>query len=268
MNRYKALFLSVFLAFSVCSLFSQPSIGPRAEVGIEENLNGYIPDQLKLVNENGDTVILNRLLDKPTVLSLVYYRCPGICSPLMEGIAEVIDQTDLKLGKDYQVFTVSFDPREPYHLAVSKKKNYLNRMQKKALAQEHWKFFVGDSASVAELTDSVGFKYKRTGNDFVHSASLIMISESGKITRYLNGTYFLPFEFKMAILETSKGKAGPTINKVLQYCYSYDPTGQKYVLNITRVVGILTIIVAVVIFLILTIPPIIKKRKRQKQGKE
>ena len=80
-----------------------------------------------------------------------------------------------------------------------------------------WKFFISDSASIAKATNAVGFKYKRQGNDFLHAASVMVISPDGKITRYLNGLYFLPFEFKMAIIEANKGQSGPTINKVLQF---------------------------------------------------
>ena len=124
------------------------------------------------------------------------------------------------------------------------------------------KFFVSDSANIAKLTNSVGFKYKRTGNDYIHTGTLIFLSDKGKITRYLNGTRFLPFEFKMAVIETSKGQSGPTINKVLQYCYSYDPSGQGYVLNITRVAGIVIMFILLVIFASLSAKSIIKKHKK------
>jgi len=108
----------------------------------------------------------------------------------------------------------------------------------------------------------VGFKYKPAGNDFVHAAALIVISPDRKITRYLNGTYFQPFEFKMALIEASKGQAGPTINRVLQYCYSYDPQGKQYVLSITRVMGIMISLIAVAIFLWLSLRPLFRKKQQ------
>ncbi len=223
-----------------------------------EKLNEYIPLDAMLVDENGDTLIIGDLIDKPTILNFVYYRCPGICSPLMDGLADVIDATDLVLGKDYQALTISFDPREETFLATRKKNNYLNLMEKKDQAQEGWRFFTSDSLNIKKLTDATGFRYKPTGNDFIHSATLIIVDREGKITRYMNGIYFLPFEMKMTILDAAEGKAGPTINRVLQYCYSYDPEGQKYALNITKVTATLILFFALLLLLVLVI---VRKRK-------
>lgn len=258
-----------FFLFIAASLFifnlnyAQPEIStlPEPEIGIVEQLDKYIPEGILIKNEAGDTVDVKEIIDKPTAISLVYYRCPGICSPLMDGIAQVIDKTNLELGKDYQVLTISFDPTESIDMAINKKRNYLNLMNKKDIAQEHWKFFVSDSANIAKLTKALGFKYKKTGNDFLHAATLMFISPDGKITRYLNGTYFLPFELKLALVEASQGISGPTMNKVLQYCYSYDPVGQEYVLNITKVAGIIIIFFALIVFLIL----VLGKRKTVKE---
>jgi protein SCO1 len=248
-----------FFLFSLLCLFipilnyGQPKVEtlPGPEIGIVEKLDEFIPEGIMIENENGDTVDLKSIINKPTAISLVYYRCPGICSPLMDGIAQVIDKTDLIIGEDYQVLTISFDPTESMEMGIKKKKNYLNLMIKKELANQSWQFFVTDSSNISKLTKAVGFKYKKTGNDFLHAATLIFISPEGKITRYLNGTYFLPFELKLALVEASQGISGPTMNKVLQYCYSYDPVGQKYVLNITKVAGIIIIFLALVIFLVL-----------------
>jgi protein SCO1/2 len=228
------------------------------EVGIIEKLDQYIPMDAMLVDEQGDTVVIGDLIDKPTILNFVYYRCPGICSPLMDGLAKVMDQTDLELGKDYQALTISFDYREGTDLAIHKKNNYLNLMEKKEQAKKGWLFFTTDSVNIARLTEATGFRFKPTGNDFIHAAALIIVDPEGKITRYMNGIYFLPFEMKMSIIDAASGKSGPTINRVLQYCYAYDPEGQKYVLNITKVSATLIIFIAVVMFLVLVF---FRKRK-------
>jgi len=206
------------------------------------------------------------MVDKPTIVNLVYYRCPGICSPIMEAIADVIDKMDLTLGEDFQVLTISFDPTESIDLARRKKNNYLNLMDSDSLARTHWKFFISDSLSVAKLTQSVGFKYKRTGNDFIHAGTIIVISPDRKITRYLNGTYFLPFEVKMSIIEASKGQSMPTVNRILQYCYSYDPAGRKYVMNVTKVTGSVIIFFGLFLFLYLIIKPAIRKKKAKQEN--
>src|SRR6056297_2740795 len=253
----------MFLTFLLCmtaNMQSQDLAQQSLEIGVEEKLNNYIPLDAYLFNIDGDTVYLRDIYDKPTIINFVYYRCPGICSPLMDGLAEVIDKSDLVIGEDYQAITISFDPRESAMLAERKKNNYQNLMEKKDQAAIGWTFYTGDSANIAKLTDAVGFRYKAVGNDFIHSATLVVTSPEGKITRYMNGIYFLPFELKMSVLDASEGKTGPTINKVLQYCYSFDPEGQEYVFNITKVAGTLIIFFGVVIFLVL----ILAKRKKTK----
>ena len=230
------------------------------EIGVIEKLDTYIPMDAMLIDEHGDTVIIGDLIDKPTILNFVYFRCPGICSPLMDGLADAMDGTDLVLGEDYQALTISFDPREGTFLAVKKKNNYLNLMKKKEQAEEGWLFFTSDSTNVSNLTEATGFRYKPTGNDFIHAATLIIVDPKGKITRYMNGIYFLPFELKMSILEAAESKSGPTINRVLQYCYSYDPEGQKYVMNVTKVAGTLIIFMGLVLFLVLVF---VRKRKKE-----
>lgn len=228
------------------------------EIGIVEHLDTYLPKDIYLIDENNQKVVLTDLIDKPTVINFVYYRCPGICSPLMEGLANVMEASDLVPGKDYQVLTISFDPRETIDLGIRKKANYLNLVTKKEEMTKGWKFFVSDSASIAKGTNAVGFKYKPQGNDFTHVASVTVVSPKGKITRYLNGVTFLPFDFKMAIIESSKGMSAPTINKIMQFCFSYDPISHSYVLNVTQISGVLILFVASLFFLVLIFKP---KRK-------
>ncbi len=250
----------ILLSFSPVFLSGQNTASVTIpDIGITEKLDEYVPGDIRLLNQDGDTVTLRSLLNKPTILSLVYYRCPGICSPLMNGLAEVIRKSDMKIGDEYQVLTLSFDSRETPELARKKRENYLSQISKPE-ARNGWFFFTADSINIARTTDAVGFRFKQTGNDFVHAASLIVLSPDGKITRYLNGIQFLPFEMKMAVVEASKGISGPTINKILQFCYSYDPKGQQYVLNITRISGIIIIFIAISIFLILLIKPLFKPK--------
>ncbi len=223
------------------------------EVGIIEHLDQYVPQDIMLIGEDGDTVLLGQLVDKPTIINLVYYRCPGLCSPQMEGLADVIDKVGLELGKNYQALTISFDPTENIELAKRKKNNALNMMAHPEDARNYWKFFISDSASIARLTDAIGFQYKKRGNDFIHTASIAILSPERKITRYLNGTYFLPFEMTMALTEASEGISAPTVNRILQFCFAYDPAGQKYVLSMTRVGFIFIMLGAVTLVLILSL---------------
>ena len=257
------IILSLLFIPGICG--GQTAITPQnVEIGIEEHLDEYIPADIVLTGEKGESVTLGSLIDKPTIINLVYYRCPGICSPLMEGLADVMGKVDLELGKDYQVLTISFDPRESIELALRKKNNYLNLMSNPEPARENWKFFVGDSLNIARLTGAVGFKYRRTGNDYIHAASIMVVSPQRKITRYLNGTYFLPFEITMALTEASEGVSAPTVNRILQYCFSYDPAGNKYVLSMTRVAFPIITLTVIVLVLIL----IVRTRKNKKKTAE
>ncbi len=234
MRLLHLLLLTFFLIGPLFSQVTPPVEGQPELLGIYEKLDEYVPDDVMLTDEKGNPVNFKSLIDKPTVLTLVYYTCPGICSPLLDGVAEVIGRSDLVLGKDFQVLTVSFNHKETYHLAKSKKKNYVAQV-KKEIDTTQWKWMVGDSLNIHKLTNSVGYQFKQVGNDFVHAAAIMILSPDGKITRYLYGVYFLPFDLKMAVSEAAAGRSGPTINKILNYCFSYDPDGKKYVFNITKV---------------------------------
>jgi len=232
----KASLLSVLMFLMISTSLRAEDASPKKEIGFDEKLGETIPLDLKFLDEHGQTVILRDLIDKPVIFCLVYYRCPGLCSPLLRGVADVIDRMDLEAGKDFKVITIGFDPKETYLTASEKKDNYLVSM-KKQIPNDSWRFLVGDSMSTAAITDAVGFRYIPQGNDFMHAAAIMTISPQGKIARYLYGTEFQPLDVKMALIEASEGRTGPTISKLMKLCYSYDPAGKKYVLNLTRIAG-------------------------------
>jgi len=224
------LFLSNFL-------FAQEEYGSQnPEIGIVEKLGESIPNDIVLTNEYGQQVNLKTLITKPTVFSLVYFRCPGICSPLLNGVSKVVDKVDLEPGKDYNLITVSFDPTEDYIMAAGKKENYLAGLNIK-ISTDSWRFLTGDSINTKKICDALGFRFQKQGNDFAHGASLMMVSHEGKIVRYLPGSDYLPFDFKMAVTEATEGKVVPSISKIVKMCFSFDPDGRKYVLDVTRVAG-------------------------------
>lgn len=174
-----------------------------------------------------------------------------------------MDKTDLEMGDDYQVYTISFSHTESPPLARKKKKTY-QKLVSHGDTDNSWKFFTGDSTTISRLLDQVGFKVKKDGKEYIHPGTLIVISPKGKITRYLYGsTYFLPFDLKMAIVEAEDEKSGPTINKMLKYCFSYDPEGQKYVLNFTKISGSIILLIALTLLGTLVIRGRSKKIKSQ-----
>lgn len=243
------LFIIAFALVFTGNLWSQES----DELGIYEKLDQYLPDDLYFVTDNFDTVNLLSRIDKPTVIVPVYYECPGLCSPLLEGVSDVISKATIELGKDYQVFTISFNPAERTKLAREKKETYGRLVKKNTDVQFGWIFHTGDSLNIDRLLSSLGYRIKKEGKDWIHPGAIIVVSPQGKITRYLHGTYFLPFDLKMAIVEASEGKSGPTINKVLKFCFSYDAEGKKYVFNVTKVSGSIIILLALGFFISLVI---------------
>jgi len=262
MKQLALLAFSLFFISLSNPCFSQENPVSN-ELGVYEHLDEYISDDLVFTDELFNEVNLKDAIDKPTILCLVYYECPGICSPLMNGLAEAMDQVDINLGKEYQVFTVSFNSVEKPPLARKKKQTYA-KLVSHGDTENSWRFFTGDSAMIEKLLDEVGFKVKKEGTQFIHPGTLIMLSPEGKITRYLYGsTYFLPFDLKMAVVEAQAGRSGPTINKVLNYCFSYDPKGQKYVFNVTKISG--TFILLLAFALLATM--LFKGKKRSKELK-
>jgi len=231
------------------------------EVGIVEHLDTIIPANITFNNEHGQPVQLKSLITKPTILSLVYYDCPGICPMLLSGVSDVIEKMGLELGKDYQVITVSFNDDDTPAASVEKKRNFL-RAHSKPRA-EYWQFLTGDSANIYSLTNALGYNFTRTGNDFMHPACILVLSPEGKVTRYLYGTSYLPFDVKMAIIEAQKGQSRPTINRVLEYCFSYDPEGRRYTLQVTKISATIIIFFAVVLLIILITRSSRKKTKTQ-----
>jgi protein SCO1/2 len=246
------------LSFSQTTLFEK-----QMQVGFDEKQGQYADLDTKLVNENGDTVLLRDVIIKPTILNLAYFRCPGTCSPLMFGIAKFIDEVDLIPGVDYQVLTISFDSRERISLGIEKKASYMSTITKKEEAAAGWSFFVSDSASIARLTNSVGFNYEWFNGEFIHPTGLIALGSDGKIIRYLRGIEFLPFDIKITLVEAAKGKIGPSINRLLAVCYSYDNKGNQFVFNVTKVSAILISFTALLFFLYLVLSRVKNNTKGQ-----
>jgi len=260
MRKITVLILIQFLLITFNIKSQQPVNSDIVEIGWVEHLEDTIPLDLEFINEHNDTVILRDLIDKPTVLSFVYFNCPGVCNPLQESIARVAEKVDMELGKDYQILTISFDVTDTPEKAQKKKRNFIQNIVKDKA--EHWMYLTGDQESIEAITSAVGFRYKVTGLDFAHPSGVILLSPEGKITRYLYGLDFLPFDLKMAIIEAQKGLAKPTINKVLQYCFNYDPEGQGYTLSITRIAGTIIIFISLLVFIGLIIS---RKRSMKKQ---
>jgi len=249
----KKIILLAFLFFAAGISRGIASQG-KVEIGVDEKLGQTLPGDVELYDESGNLTRLNAVLNKPTILVLVYYRCPGVCTPLLTDMTKVVDQMDLVPGKDYQILTVSFDPTETPDLAADKKDTYLGELRK-TIDPNGWRFFTGDSANVRRLTDAAGFYYKKDGTNWIHPTSVIAVSPRGEITRYLYGIHQLPLDVKLAVMEASAGRTGPTIAKVMNFCYAYDPEGKHYTFNFVHVAGSLVLGLTAVFMLIFIVIP-------------
>ncbi|MGA7838187.1 MAG: SCO family protein [Ignavibacteriaceae bacterium] len=241
MNRFGKVLLFL-LVISVAG-FSQNKSSEDSEINIDEHLGSQIPLNVSFLDADGNKVVLKDIVNKTTILAFVYYKCPGICSPLMAEISNVVNESDLEPGKDYRIVTISMDDRENPEIANEKKQNFLS-MINKPFAKDDWKFLTGDSVSIHRVTEAAGFHFKRVGTQFIHTTSLIFLSPDGKISRYLFPNYdkkgnfmVLPFDFKMAVIDASQGKVMPSVGRLLAFCFSYDPAGKKYVFNLLNIFG-------------------------------
>jgi protein SCO1/2 len=233
------------LIFSLLLLGARARAGgpPAPDIGVDEKLGQNVPRDITLVDEQGERVTLDKLLGQPTILTLNYFRCTGLCTPLLNGVADMMKRIDQQPGKDFRVLTVSFDPRDDAELAQHKRDNYVRQLGPK-FPPSTWRFLTGDPGSTKRLADSVGFKFAKVDDNYVHPGVIMVLSPSGKVTRYLYGVTFSPFDVKMALLQAAEGNTMPTINRLVSLCYSYDPVGRTYLFNITRVVGAFTLVLA------------------------
>jgi len=260
---FKTFFLSAFLFMTVLIAVGQYDIPQQGgeKLGIFEHLDTILSADIVLTESDGQVHQLGDLVNKPTIINLVYYRCPGICPALMNGLSNVVKETDLVLGKDYDILTISFDPGETPFLSKKKRANYF-RINKAQDVEHGWRFFTADTANVQRLLDEIGFQVKKSERGgYIHAAGIVMVSPKRKVTRYLNGVYYSPFDFKLALIEASEGRSGPTINKVLDYCFSYDPQGKRYTFDILKVSG--TLVLTMAVFLLFFMIRAERKRKKK-----
>ena len=228
------------------------------KIGIDEHIGAKLPMDAVFVKANGDTLKLSEMINKPFLLDLVYYNCPGICHPLLSELTWAVDRIQMEPGKDFQVVALSFDPNENHFLAAKWQKNYISSM-KRTMPKDSWLFLTGDSVNIKKITEVMGFHYEPKDKNFIHAGAIISVSPDGKISRYIYGSTFNPFDLKMALIDAQNEKTRPTSAKLLQLCFSYDPSGRTYTLNITRIIGS---VMMLAVFIFVGVLVFKKKKKR------
>ncbi len=226
-----------------------------ATVNTNEKPGAMVPLDLKFLDDEGKEKTLKELMDgKPTLLTINYYTCAGICTLELNNLAQTLSEVDLKEGKDYQVLTVSFTEDDTPALAKHKRRTVLRSITKPFEASA-WNFVVGEHGSADKLVDAVGFVYKVSDLpsakvQYAHGTGVIVLSPKGKITRYLRGVNQLPIDVKMAVLDAKKGRVTHSIPKQLVSCSDYNPK-EKYIAPTEEIVGIIITVLAIGLFIFL-----------------
>jgi len=216
-------------------------------VGIEQHLDEQIPADLSFRDETGKPVHLGDYFGKkPMILNLVYYNCPMLCGEVLSGLEGALRVLKFDVGKEFDVLTISFDPRETPDMATKKKAEFLKRYGR-AGAAEGWHFLTGPQESIDALTKAAGFQYQydpKTGQ-FAHATAIMILTPEGKIAQYYYGVDYAPKDLRLGLIQASENKIGTLADQVLLYCYHYDPTTGKYGAIISRVLklaGIATLL--------------------------
>ena len=246
-----AVFLALFSALSVLGAAQLSAHDDRPiplhGVNLEQKLGEQVPLELKFRDEAGRAVDLKEYFgQRPVILSLVYYSCQDLCPLVLDGLVRSLRPLTFNIGDQFDVITVSFDPRDTSALAAAKKSDFVSRYARPG-AREGWHFLTGDENAIERLTESVGFRYNyETEKDrFGHASGIILLTPEGKIARYFYGIEFSPRDLRLGLIEASSNRIGSPIDQLLLFCYHYDPTAGKYnllITNVIRLAGVATVI--------------------------
>lgn len=261
------------LIFAAAMLTTLLPLGAAAEtasptdVGIIERLGTQVDLQLSFTDESGNTRPLSSHIipERPLVLLPVYYRCPRICSLTLRKLSALINELALTPGRDYTVAVLSFDPAETAQLAQQRHRSFTAQLSAARPEESSVSFLTGEPQNIDRLMNQVGFFYRRDGDDWSHVTALILLTPAGEISRYFYGIDFPPSAVRRALVEAAAGKIGSPVDRMLLYCFRYDPARGRYtplIWNITRVVCI-----SVALVLLLVLLGLFLKEKRTANDK-
>jgi protein SCO1/2 len=263
-RSYKILSVTGFLALAMSMALAQPPSaflkgqdqGPASQtdaaglkgIGIDQHLDTQIPLGLEFKDENGSSVHLGDYFQKgrPVILTFVYYQCPMLCSEVLSGLNSAMGAMRFSAGNEFEVVTVSIDPRDTPELAKEKKANYLKEYNRPG-AEEGWHFLTGNPDSVAKLAQVVGWKYRWDPKlqQFMHAAGIMIVTPQGKLAQYYYGIEYSPKDLRLGVIEASQNRIGTLADQVVLYCYHYDPHTGKYgavIANMLRIAGAATVL--------------------------
>jgi protein SCO1/2 len=235
-------------------------------VGVTEHRDAPVPLRLPFKNERGSDVTLADYFNgnRPVILTLNYYRCPMLCTLILNGLVGAVREVGWTPGREFEIVTVSFDPNETASLANAKKESYVGALGRPEAAKG-WHFLTGRQSEIDALTRAVGFEYRydADSNQFAHAAVLVLCTPEGRISRYLYGVQFEPRTLRLSLVEASEGRIGSPLDQVILYCYHYDPESRAYApaaVRIMRAGGLLTILVLGSVLLVLWLRDVRRRR--------
>jgi len=200
-------------------------------------LNQQIPPDLEFRDETGKPVQLGDFFErKPLILNLVYYNCPMLCGEVLSGLESALRVLKFDVGKEFDVLTISFDPKETPEMAAAKKTEFLKRYGRPDAAAG-WHFLTGPQTSIDSLTNAAGFQYEYDAKtqQFAHATAIMILTPEGRIAQYYYGVEFAPKDLRLGLVQASRNKIGTVVDEVLLYCYHYDPDKGKYGAIISRI---------------------------------
>ena len=245
----RILWSALALLFMSCATApAQPALPPSLRgVGFDQRLDEQVPLDLAFRDEAGRSVRLGDYFgERPVILVLAWFRCPMLCTEVLNGLVRALLDIPLSPGKDFTILTVSFDPRETPELAAAKKQTYIERLGRPG-AEEGWHFLTGDEEPIRRLTAAVGFRYRydERNDQYAHASGILVLTPAGKVSRYFYDIRYSPRDLRLGLVEASANRIGSAVDQVLLFCFHYDPAEGKYglaIMNFIRLGGVLTLL--------------------------
>jgi protein SCO1/2 len=268
--RFPRVAAPMLLVAMLCCVLSRAQADPALppilkKVGFDQRLNESIPLDVTFLDEDGRQVKLGEYFGaQPVVLVMAYYRCPMLCTQVLNGLVEGLRESKLTIGKDFRVVTVSFDPSDSPKMAVAKKKTYV-RAYADPQAAADWHFLTGTQASIDRLALAIGFRYAydAASDQYAHAAGIVVLTPAGRISRYFYDVHYAGRDLRLGLVEASQNRIGTAIDQVMLFCFHYDPTAGRYgtaIMNFVRAGGVLTMLALGLFFALL------RRGERRRRG--
>ncbi|MHA7813732.1 MAG: SCO family protein [Phycisphaerales bacterium] len=228
-------------------------------VEVTEELGNAVPLDATFTDHNGDTVVFGDYFDgeTPVVLVMVYYQCPVVCPTVLTQLTNSLNEISYTAGDDYRVLVVSFDHNETTTMALGQRTKFLDAYNQSDIqgARAGIAFHTGDVLNIRRLVTSIGFNFNPTDDgQYAHPISLMILSPEGQVSRYMYGFDYPPQELKLSLLDASEGKIAESFgDRLLHFCYQFDPNAGVYSLQAFRVMQIGALLTVVLIVIGLTL---------------